>query len=83
MSRRRVKQAIGNIETEDLGCDLAPACLSCPLPCCRYDVPRVEALLVRMEVYRLHRAGFRLTEIALRVERSNRTVIRILATPEA
>lgn len=24
----------------DRGCDLAPACLKCPLPVCRYDMPR-------------------------------------------
>ncbi|MEX0749434.1 MAG: hypothetical protein WD359_01380 [Dehalococcoidia bacterium] len=24
----------------DTGCDLAPSCLNCPLPRCKYDVPR-------------------------------------------
>ena len=23
----------------DTGCDVAPACLACPLPKCRYDMP--------------------------------------------
>lgn len=28
------------IEYHDDGCDLAPACLSCPFPDCRFDLPR-------------------------------------------
>lgn len=27
------------LDWADTGCDLAPACLSCPLPRCRYDEP--------------------------------------------
>lgn len=26
----------------DTGCDLAPKCLECPLPVCRYDEPQIE-----------------------------------------
>ena len=27
----------------DLGCDVAPLCLACPLAVCRYDTQRTEA----------------------------------------
>ncbi len=31
----------------DTGCDLAPSCLSCPLPRCRYDTPGGLAAMLR------------------------------------
>lgn len=31
----------------DTGCDLAPSCLACPLPQCRYDLPGGIAAMLR------------------------------------
>lgn len=28
------------IHYKDEGCDLAPSCLNCPFPACRYDMPK-------------------------------------------
>lgn len=67
----------------DDGCDLHPACLTCPLPRCRYDEPgdgqpvlkqvRNEAVL---EVF--HSEGLSASELAQRFRVSKRTVHRIL-----
>lgn len=32
---------------KDQGCSLAPSCLNCPLPRCRYDAPQAAAGIAR------------------------------------
>lgn len=67
----------------DEGCELAPSCLNCPLPLCRYDLPgglRRHRLRNRdEEIIRLRRSS-RLTieEIAHRFGLSRRSVFRVL-----
>lgn len=67
----------------DRGCDLHDACLTCPLPHCRYDVAGgARALLNRarnaeMRRLRLH-GGLPVDEIARRFRVSRRTVFRVL-----
>lgn len=68
----------------DTGCDLHPACLSCPLPQCRYDGgTREESQWRYVEqvamIKRLKNEGLRAGEIAPRVGVSRRTVHRALA----
>lgn len=67
----------------DLGCELAPACLTCPFPRCRYDEPaprRNSAKLTRNgEILRLHqREGKSISELARRFGLSKRSIHRIL-----
>ena len=67
----------------DDGCDLFAACLTCPLPHCRYDVPGgARAMLNRVrdrEIRRMrHENGVPVDEIARHFRLSRRTVFRIL-----
>ena len=67
----------------DTGCSLAPSCLSCPLPHCRYDVrggmPSVQKAN-RDECIRERRAqGQNVTQIAAELGVTRRTVFRALA----
>lgn len=68
-----------DIEEHDLGCSLAPACLSCPFSVCRHDVRRMSALLVREEILRLHSQGLSVKEIGVRVFRTPRHIFRVLS----
>lgn len=67
----------------DAGCDLAPACLSCPLPSCRYDLPQ-GANTARHQLRMLHRVaeiktqGLSAEDAAERYGVSARTVYRWL-----
>ena len=70
----------------DLGCDLAPSCLSCPFEQCRYDGPaaqRHQNNTARAEetarILALRDAGHKVIEICAVVGRSERTVQRTLA----
>lgn len=74
----------------DTGCDLHPACLTCPLPRCKYDDPgwmqREERDARDTEVLRLRVGRSRsVQELALQFGLSTRTVHRILhrASPAA
>jgi Helix-turn-helix domain of resolvase len=68
---------------EDGGCELAPACLRCPLEICRYDQPggaRVLRQTDRNETLRRFRAeGSSIDELALQYNLTRRSVFRILA----
>ena len=70
-----------NIRYRDEGCDLAPSCLACPFPECRYDVEgRVdspEKLARDAEIRRLYDAGDGARVIARRFGVSERTVYRV------
>ena len=67
----------------DVGCDLFPACLNCPLPRCRYDEPlamRYEGKRRRdKEVMRLREVeGASIKELTSIFGLSRRTIHRIL-----
>lgn len=71
----------------DKGCEVAPACLACPLPQCRYDGPasdRFAAAMLRRNAERdadilaSRAAGERPRHIAERLGVSRRTVFRVL-----
>jgi hypothetical protein len=88
----------GPIETypPDRGCDLAPHCLECPFPRCRYDAasersgsygsppgPRIATRLKAEEAARLRDTGLTVTQIARERGCSRRTVLRELAIARA
>ena len=67
----------------DAGCDVHPACLTCPLPRCRYDEPEDGANILKqlrndevLEVFRSERLSA--IELAQRFNVSKRTIHRIL-----
>lgn len=66
----------------DQGCDLAPSCLNCPFPRCRFDAPGEGRRQVKgrrdRELVRLRRQGATIAELARRFGVSKRTVHRIL-----
>ena len=64
----------------DTGCDVAPACLRCPLPVCRYDAPArgvVRAADRRARVQELTVAGLTAVEIGRALGITQRSVLRI------
>jgi hypothetical protein len=74
-----------NIRYEDRGCEVAPRCLECPLPRCRYDEPGgLRGLLNRDRDRRIAElrsaSGGRVPvdELAGRFKVSRRTVFRVL-----
>lgn len=70
-------------EYRDDGCDMAPACLSCPFPRCRYDIAGgVRAMLNiarDLHIRNLKADGLTVDAIAESVGVSRRTVFRALA----
>lgn len=77
----------GDDTYRDTGCELAPACLTCPLPRCRYDEPggvgAAQALAERVDrnrrIVALRGTGVEAREIASVVGVSVRSVFRVLA----
>lgn len=67
------------IHYRDDGCSIAPSCLSCPLPACRYDLPAKQAgaLLRAAWVRGLMRRGLTTDEIAAELNTSRRSVYRL------
>lgn len=71
----------------DSGCSLHPACLTCPLPRCRYDIPDLDRRTMLIEKMAARRARMALLRaqgstpslIAREVGISERSVFRILA----
>lgn len=72
-----------DLEWRDGGCEVAPSCLACPLPACRYDVPGGARALRNAErdraIRRAHAGEESVAEIAERFGVSRRTVFRVLA----
>ncbi len=70
------------LDWRDDGCEVAPACLECPLPRCRYDEPGgLRGLLNESrdaEVLQARSRGQTIGEIATRFDISRRSVFRIL-----
>ena len=72
-----------HLQYRDDGCDLFAACLDCPLPRCRYDVPGgARAMLNRYrddEIRRMREdTELGVDDIAERFRVSRRTVFRVL-----
>lgn len=63
----------------DDGCEIAPHCLACPLPLCRYDMPQKAAgAIMRERVVRgLLAEGYSADEVARRLGISRRSVFRL------
>ncbi len=68
---------------QDLGCELAPSCLRCPLVRCRYDEPGGARKIrqdPRDETIRVRRAeGTEIDALASEFGLSRRSVFRVLA----
>lgn len=80
LPRVRSDRLADEVNFRDTGCDVAPACLRCPLARCRYDVPGgVRTFRIQQrtrEVERLRADGLSVREIAERLGVSRRTVFR-------
>jgi len=73
----------------DDGCSVHPACLTCPLPRCRYDNPegsigvswrvKEQAAASFVEIRRMRKLGLSIPEIATAMDISTRTVHRATA----
>ena len=63
----------------DDGCDIAPRCLECPLPACRYDLPPkvAGALLREAELRQLLISGLSVPAAATAMGVSRRTGFRL------
>lgn len=72
-----------NTDYRDEGCELNPACLTCPLEVCRFDLPYgVQTLRTstRMDQARdLRRHGRTVVQIGQELGISRRSVFRLLA----
>lgn len=71
-----------NARYQDEGCELADACLLCPLPICKEDSPGLNARLQRVdrnrEIVKAHGKKGRRSAIAERFGVSARTVSRVV-----
>lgn len=89
--RRRHRTKVDRIEDplpehaqyQDLGCEVSPTCLTCPLPVCRYELPGGLASVLRRprnsEVVTLHRSGISVERLSQQFNLSRRSIFRILA----
>ncbi len=87
MSRRR-GEPLRDVRPEefyyrDVGCEISPSCLNCPLPRCKYDDPREylkerRRARDRLVVDTKRRESLSPVELAHRFSLSQRTVFRIL-----
>ena len=75
----------------DKGCNIAPSCLNCPLPVCKYDLPESERQWtvraakkesVRLEIMSMHSQGASTQAIATAVQLTTRTVRRAIVWSE-
>lgn len=85
MKRSEYKHSSGFVPDyyRDTGCSIAPSCLNCPLPRCRYDVQggaRSMRLAVRDPLIKAaYQSGEPIEVIARRHNVSRRTVHRVVA----
>lgn len=67
----------------DDGCDVAPACLRCPLPACKYDDPyllrRGKKLRRDLTVMAARSEGLTVAKLAERFNVAERTIYRVIA----
>lgn len=69
----------------DRGCNLAPACLSCPLPQCKHDISaamkyQAASIAREDEAKRLKMESYTISQIAFMFSLTKRSIHRILAT---
>lgn len=69
---------------KDIGCNLAPSCLNCPLPICKYDRPKQdqgsEGKQKDLETLKIMRSeGLTKVQAAKRFGVTERTIYRILS----
>lgn len=71
------------VHYRDDGCEIAPRCLECPLPACRYDLPpKVAGALLRAgHCQKLLHQGLTADEVAVAMGVSRRTVFRLKQQP--
>ena len=79
----RADALVENAVYQDDGCDIAPKCLECPLPQCRYDLPQ-GAYTLKIErrigeARDLLAAGRSVDEVAEELGVSRRTIFRYQA----
>ena len=76
-----------DIDWPDMGCEVFPSCLNCPLPRCIEEEPggkqKLRALARASEMAKLKRDGSSIAEIARLFKVSNRTVQRALAVAQS
>ena len=74
-------------EWVDRGCSVAPHCLQCPLPRCRYEVPGGLRAIINeardRQMVELRRGGVPVEMIATTLHVSRRTVFRCLREQRA
>ncbi len=63
----------------DTGCEIAPRCLECPLPVCRYELPPKQALYLKelLDYARYRAKGFSVENAARCIGRSRRAGFRM------
>ena len=65
---------------KDEGCEFLDSCLNCPLPQCLYDEPRGKQRWLKelrnRQIERLYRDGWKISELALMLGLSRRTIQR-------
>lgn len=68
---------------QDVGCDIYPRCLDCPLPKCRFDNnlgrARLELKTRNADIMLHHQAGEDLGQLATNFGLSKRTILRIIS----
>lgn len=71
------------MQYRDLGCEVSPACLECPLPVCRYEVrgglPALQRRPRDAELLDAYRKGAGIDLLCRQFSLSRRSVFRILA----
>lgn len=82
VSSVRSDALVDGVGWPDNGCALYPVCLTCPLPKCRYDLPRgvntLRAAARAISAQRLRSRGAPIEEIMRGVGVSRRQVFRLL-----
>lgn len=80
---KRKQEPVPVYYVKDEGCAVAPACLACPLPRCRYEVAGgIAAIQVRARadvIVAARAAGEPVASIAARLGISRRSVFRVTA----
>jgi DNA-binding NarL/FixJ family response regulator len=71
-----------DIHYEDTGCEVAPKCLKCPLPVCKYDHPAAMRLLQRQwkdaEIMRAINSGLSVQQTAKQFSLTAHTIRRVI-----
>lgn len=66
-TKPRSSAYVDGVNFSDDGCSLAPSCLECPFPVCRYDVhgiPGIKAEIKKEFIRKAKRMGYKRSDIA-------------------